>query len=330
MNDRRPAERDASLWLPAPSLRNVRCLVLGAGGFLGRALATALCDLGAVVRGFGRSPQDRRDVDGRIRWYDGAFSDLAALERAVEGQEIVFHLLGSSIPEASSRDAAEDLRLHAYLTLKLLDACRGAGVRKVVFPSSGGAVYGIPPSLPTPESAATEPISAYGINRLAIEKYLALYRRLYGLDYQVLRIGNAYGPGQSPFKMQGVVAATLHRALSGRPLEIWGSGETTRDFIHVDDVVSAFVHAVHYSGEHRIMNVGSGKGRSLDDLIDDVKRLLELPDAAVVRKPGRLVDVPVSILDAELIRLVTPWRPRVRWYDGLAETATWIRERYVP
>ena len=312
----------------ASSLDGTRCLVLGGGGFLGRALSTELCDRSAVVAGYGHPPSEGDRVDGRVRWQDGDFSDLDALAGAVDGQELVFHVLGSSIPEVADLDAAEDLAAHVYWTVKLLDVCLAARVRRLVFASSGGAVYGIPSVIPTPEGAATEPISAYGTNRVAIEKYLALYQYRHGLDYQVLRIGNAYGPGQSPFRRQGVVAATLYRGLTGQPLQIWGAGETTRDFIHIDDVVAAFVHAVDYAGPHRVMNVGGGEGRRLDDVIDDVKRLLKIPDAPVVRKPRRPGDVPVSILDSGLIQRSTSWRPCVAWNEGLADTAGWLRARY--
>lgn len=306
-------------------LGGMRCLVVGAGGFLGRALSAALCARGAVVQGYGRLPEDEAARDQRIAWTNAPFSDFPALARAVEGQEIVYHLLGSSIPESSNADPAEDLRANVFSTIKLLDLCRAAHVRKVIFASSGGTVYGIPAVVPTPESAPTDPISAYGISKLAVEKYLALYRRLHGLDYHVLRIANPYGPGQSPFKKQGVVASILYRAISGKPFEIWGTGEVTRDFIHVDDVSAAFIQGLHYTGEHRIMNVGSGHGLTIDQVVGDVQHVLGLTGVRVTRKAGRAVDVPVSILDTELIRTETPWRPRVPWLDGLTQTAAWMR-----
>ena len=309
-------------------LGGMRCLVVGAAGFLGHALAAALCDRGAVVEGYGRLSEDDRPRDARVNWTNAAFADLSALARAVEGQEVVFHLLGSSIPESSNRDPAEDLLANVFATIKLLDLCRGTSVRKIVFASSGGTVYGIPQVIPTPETAATEPISAYGISKLATEKYLALYHRLHGLDYHVLRIANPYGPGQSPFKKQGVVASILHHALCGQVLEIWGTGEVTRDFIHVDDVSAAFLHALHYSGEERVMNVGTGAGRSVNEIVTDVQAVLGLDDVAVVRKPGRAADVPVSILDTTLITRATAWRPRVAWIDGLRDTAAWMRATY--
>jgi UDP-glucose 4-epimerase len=321
-------ERGTSGDTMAPSLHNVRCLVLGAGGFLGAALSSALLDRDAIVHGYGRPPRDRRDSDARLFRSDAEFSDVPALARALDGQDIVFHVLGPSNSAASNAHTTVDFRAHVCRTAKLLDLCRSAKVRKVVFASSGGAVYGIPRKVPTPEWASTEPISAYGINCLAIEHLLARYRDRYGLDYQVLRIGNAYGPRQSPFRSQGVVAVTLHHALSGQALEIWGTGATTRDFLHVDDAMSALVNVAQYSGQHRVMNVGSGEGRSLDELVDDVKRLLDVPEARVIRRPCRSGDVPVSILDTSVIKSETSWRPRVRWFDGLMQTAQWLRARY--
>jgi len=306
-------------------LNGVRCLVVGAGGFLGRALSASLCERGAVVQGYGRLPEDDAARDHRVAWTNAPFSDYPALARAVEDQEIVFHLLGSSIPESSNSDPAEDLLANVFSTIKLLDLCRAAHVRKVVFASSGGTVYGIPAVVPTPETAPTDPISAYGISKLAVEKYLALYHHLHGLDYHILRIANPYGPGQSPLKKQGVVASILYRAITGKSFEIWGTGEVTRDFIHVDDVSAAFIHAAHYAGEQRIMNVGSGHGLTINQVVGDVQHVLGLTGVRVTRKPGRAADVPVSILDTELIRTATSWRPRVSWIEGLTQTAVWMR-----
>jgi len=309
---------------PGPRLDGLRCLVLGAGGFLGRSLAAALCDRGAIVQGYGRMSEDE-GRDPRAVWTNATFADLSALARALEGQEVVFHLLGSSTPESSNRDPGEDLTASVFTTVKLLDLCRSASVRKIVFASSGGTVYGVPTIIPTPESAPTDPISAYGINKLAVEKYMALYRHLYGLDYQVLRIANPYGPGQSPFKKQGVVASIMHSALSGHAVEIWGTGEVTRDFIHVDDVASAFLHALDYAGEQRVMNVGSGVGRTVNQIVEDVRDALGLPQIEIVRKSARAADVPVSVLDTTLITRETGWRPRIAWQAGLARTAAWMR-----
>jgi len=309
------------------AMSGVRCLVLGAGGFLGRALCAALQGQGAIVHAYGRSLSAAPPSGGTL-WTEATFEDAPALASALHGQEAVFHLLSSSLPENSNRNPAADVASQVVPSILLLELCRAARVRKVVFASSGGTVYGIPSTVPTPEGAGTVPISAYGINKLMVERYLELFRHLYGLDYHVLRIANPYGPGQSPFKKQGVVAAMLHRALSGSAIELWGTGEVTRDFIHVDDVSSAFMAAAQYEGPHRTMNVGSGQGRSLNQLVADVRDVLHQPALEVVRKSARAADVPISVLDTALIRGATDWHPAVEWLDGLAGTAGWMRSAY--
>lgn len=311
----------------AGAMAGMRCLVLGAGGFLGEALCAALRADGAAVHAYGRRLPAASRAEHPLRT-EAAFEDAAALAAALRGQEVVFHLAGSSLPADSNRDPAGDVAGQVMPAIRLLERCQAAGVRKVVFASSGGTVYGIPAAVPTPEHADTAPITAHGINKRMVEHYLELFRRLHGLDYHVLRIANPYGPGQSPFRPQGVVAAVLHRALSGAAIELWGTGEVVRDFIHVDDVSRAFIAAARYAGPHRTMNVGSGHGRSLNQLVDDVGAVLGRPALEVVHRGGRAADVPVSVLDTALIRRATGWRPGVEWMDGLAGTAGWMRAAY--
>lgn len=301
----------------------LRCLVLGARGFLGQVLAAALRRAGAEVQGFDRGPAPGQLAG--LGWTVASLEDDAALASALRGQEAVFHLVGGSLPHTSNRDPAADVAVQVLPSLRLLELCRSANVRRVVFASSGGTVYGTSSVVPTPEDAPTAPISAYGVNKLMIERFLHLYQYLHGLQYQVLRIANPYGPGQSPFRPQGVVAVMLHAALRGEPLEIWGAGEVVRDFVHVDDVAAAFLAAAMYDGPHRVMNVGSSHGRSLNDVLADVMATVGRPDLAVIRKPARAADVPVSILDTALIRQETGWRPKVEWHAGLAGTAAWLR-----
>ena len=171
-------------------IRGVRCLVLGAGGFLGLALSRVLAASGAIVTGFGRSVRFPRALDSNIAWREGRLSDSSALTKAVANQEVVFHLIGDSNPESSNRDPIAECADNVLATLRLLEVCRAEGVRKIIFGSSGGAVYGPPTQIPIPEISATNPISAYGISKLTIEKHLALYHYLHGLDYHVLRMAN--------------------------------------------------------------------------------------------------------------------------------------------
>jgi UDP-glucose 4-epimerase len=305
-------------------LEGLRCLVLGGGGFLGSNLCNALAAAGARIQAFGRNRLFPEQCDSRVEWTMGDFRDSLSLARAVEGQEIVYHLISASTPENSNHDPASDVEANITATVRLLDLCRGSGVRKVVFASSGGTVYGIPRRLPITEDAGTFPISSYGIGKLTIEKYLHLYRHLHGLDYVALRISNPYGRFQAAHRRQGVVAAMMRQALSGKPLEIWGNGEVVRDFLHVDDVIEAMLLATSYEGEQRIMNISSGAGLSINDIVRDIEAVM---GKSLEKRylPGRSADVPVNILDSALARAELGWLPRTDWMTGLASTLEWMQ-----
>jgi UDP-glucose 4-epimerase len=201
----------------------MRCLVFGGGGFIGRAVSAALAQAGAEVIAFGRS-NPFGVSDPRVRFKGGDVVDRAALADALSGAKVVVHLVGSADPEKSNSEPILDLTSNA------LEVAKGSSIRRVILASSGGTVYGPMDLLRIPESAPTNPISAYGVSKLAAEKYLAVFARLYGLEYCVLRVANPYGPGQSPLRRQGIVANAIWRALRGQKLEIWGDGSVVGDF----------------------------------------------------------------------------------------------------
>ena len=311
-----------------PPLDGSTCLVLGAGGFIGTHLCRALISQGARVRGYGRR-QSYPDALRGVLWSTGEFADRAALARVVQGVDFAFHLLGGSTPESSNRDPVADLLTNIVASVYFLEICRASAVRKIVFVSSGGTVYGIQQQMPIPETAATDPISAYGISKLAVEKYLGLYRHLYGLDYAVLRVGNPFGPYQGPERRQGVVPAMLYAALTGRPLEIWGDGGVIRDYLYVEDLVRALIAVLAYDGPYRVLNVGSGIGRTILQVAEDIGVVLDRPAITKVHKAGRPTDVPVNVLDISLIQREVGWAPTADWLTALRTTADWIRTDYL-
>ena len=304
-------------------LDRATCLVLGGGGFIGTHLCRALAKTSAHVTGFGRR-QSYPEALRAIPFVTAEFSDHGALARAVEGRDYVFHLLGGTTPESSNRNPASDLADNTLATLRLLEICRTCGTQQIVFVSSGGTVYGVPSRVPIREDAATDPICAYGVSKLAIEKYLRVYHHLHGLSYVVLRLANPFGPWQHPARGQGLVATLLQRALRGEPLEIWGDGKVVRDFLYAEDAVAALLAAAPYRGAHRVFNVGSGIGRSVHAVAADIGRLIGKSRVTMVHKAARAADVPVNVLDIGLIRAELGWWPRVNWADGLRHTAEWI------
>jgi len=299
-----------------------RYSILGAGGFLGTNLSRALVHQGHSVRAFGRRMTFPDALQG-CDWIPGDFTDSASVASAIDGCEVVFHLVTATTPANANVDKIADLNANVINTLHLLNACRETGVRRVVFVSSGGTIYGIPNQVPTPETASTNPITAYGISKLAIEKYLGLYQHLYGLEYRVLRLANPFGPFQTALKNQGVIGAFARGVLAGKPIEIWGDGSVTRDYVYVDDVVEALVLAATHEGLGRIFNIGSGEGRSLNDIVAAIVGLLgeKIP---VNYCPGRPVDVPVSVLDTALAQKELGWRARTPFEEGLRNTLDWM------
>lgn len=306
-------------------LNGLRCVVLGGGGFIGTNLCRELVRRNARVRAYG-AHSSFPDALEQVEWTGGSFDDHDALAQVVAGSEAVFHLIGGSVPAKSNLDPIGDLKMSVVNTLALLDLCRRHGVRKVIFASSGGTVYGIPQQTPIAETHPTEPISAYGVSKLTAEKYLALYGYLHGVDYCVLRVANPFGPYQIPVNSQGVVCAVMHKALCGEPVEIWGDGEVVRDFIFISDVVDAMIRAVDYQGPHHVFNVGSGAGRSINQIVADTQSALDGRPVETVYKASRPADVPTNVLDISLIEREMGWRPQVAWMDGLRRTAAWMAQ----
>ena len=303
----------------------MRVTVLGGGGFIGTNLCRRLKAAGADVRAIGRSLAFPDAMDG-VPWTQADFDDTASLAAAIAGADTVVHLISTTTPASSNVDMAQDVAANLLPTLALLDKCLELGIRRVVFLSSGGTVYGIPKSTPIPETAATDPISSYGVVRLTIEKYLGLYRHLHGLDSIVLRVANPYGPYQRLRGHQGLVPAFLERILNDEPIEIWGDGETVRDYVFVEDVAEAIQLAIGYEGREKLFNIGSGHGRTVNEVAQSLRDVLGLPVRTDYRQ-ARPVDVPRNILDISRADATLDWRPRVSWEEGLRRTVDWTRAR---
>ena len=306
----------------------MKCLILGGAGFIGSHLAQGLLAEGHQVRIFDRPnlllPPELRS-DPRIEWFEGDFLNQDELALAVVGSEVVFHLVSATLPKSSNDNPVYDVESNVIGTLRLLEIARLNGVRRVIFASSGGTVYGLPQSLPIAESHPTQPLVSYGIAKLAIEKYLHMYQVLHGVEYCVLRLANPFGERQRVSAAQGAVAVFLHRALHGETIHIWGDGSVTRDYIYIKDAVSAFIKAMSWQGNQRVFNIGSGQGLSLNDILAAMEKLLGRP---VTRsyEPARNFDVPVNVLDIACARQQLGWAPAVSFHDALVNTLAWMRE----
>lgn len=298
-------------------------LVVGGNGFIGSHLVERLLERGEAVRIYGRGPGEFRAVPRGAEFVEGDLGNHGLVREAVAGTEIVYHFVSTTLPKTSNDDPIYDVRSNLVDTIQFLEVCVEAGVRKVVFASSGGTVYGVPESVPIGETHPTEPISSYGIVKLAIEKYLGLFHHLHGLDYAALRISNPYGPYQNPASQQGAIPVFLNRARTGRPITIWGDGSVVRDYLYVSDLVDVLETSGRVETKEKLFNVGSGHGASLNELIGLIAGVVgEHPK--VEYQQARSLDVPASVLDTTRARRELGWEPKVDLAEGIARTWDWI------
>lgn len=308
----------------------MRCIVIGGGGFIGSHACEALLAQGHDVTVFDRSGAPNLDTLQKkgAMLSTGDFFNPEDLQRALENQEVVLHLLSTTVPQTSNEDPIYDVETNVIGTLRLLDQARKASIKKVIFASSGGTVYGIPQEIPIKESHPTDPTSSYGIGKLIIEKYLHMYWMLYKMDYSVLRIANAYGERQRPTATQGVIPVFLERARQNAEITVWGDGSVMRDYIFVSDISNALLSALAYSGEMKVFNIGSGQGHSLVDVIHVIEEVTGRP-LRVKYTDGRSFDVPISVLDISRARNHLNWAPTVSLLEGVARMYTWMLKEYV-
>jgi UDP-glucose 4-epimerase len=297
--------------------------VLGAGGFIGTNLCSRLAQRGANVVAFGRTllfPEALADC----QWMTGDFFNTTDLANAVEGADFVVHALSTATPAKSNESPMTDVEDNLIGSLRLINVCMSKGIKRLIILSSGGTVYGPDVSVPTQEDAANDPICSYGIVKLAVEKYLAMYRRQGKLDSVVLRVANPFGPYQLP-KAQGVIAATIYKVLMNQSPEIWGDGCVIRDYIYIEDLIDAILAAAKLNDPQapHLYNIGSGIGKSLNEVVGSIA---EIHGAIhITRLPGRAVDVPVSILDIQRAERFLNWQPRTDWKKGLDLTYAWLQ-----
>jgi UDP-glucose 4-epimerase len=304
-----------------------RCLVLGGRGFIGSHLVDALLAREYVVRCFDRPHVvplgDSHLTNPAFELYEGDFSSEADLAIALEGCDICYHLVSTTLPKSSNTDPVFDVESNLLGTVRLLTQAVKFGLKKVIFVSSGGTVYGVPTQVPIPETHPTDPVCSYGITKLSIEKYLGLFHELYGLDYTVLRLANPFGERQRTHASQGAIAVFLGKVLRGETVEIWGDGTVVRDYIHIADVVNVLLVALERTSDEHVFNIGAGRGHSLNDILDLIEKIT---GRSVVRSytPSRAFDVPISVLCIERAKHSLGWSPQVDFENGLKRFIAWI------
>ena len=306
----------------------MKLVVFGGGGFIGSAICERLLADGHQLRIFERPrvPPYRHFAENEhVEWTTGDFSSTHDLRDAIEGMDGVVHLVSTTLPKSSNEDPVYDVETNIVPSLHLLNAMVEHKVKRIVFISSGGTGYGNPQYIPIDEKHPTEPVVSYGITKLAIEKYLHMFSKLHGIKAVTLRVANPYGERQRVETAQGAIGIFMHNILKDKPIEIWGDGSVQRDYIHVSDVADAFAKAITYDGEKECFNISSGKGISLNELVEMMKNIIEQP-VQVNYKPGRSFDIDISVLCNKLAQKELNWQPQVTMQEGLTRTAAWMKE----
>ena len=301
----------------------MRVVVVGGNGFIGSHLVDVLLADGWQVVVYDRAPERYRRPLSGVEYVVGELGNTGLLASVLPRADVVFHLASTTIPQSSNDAPVFDVQSNLVDTVRVLEVCVESQVGKVVFLSSGGTVYGVPEFLPASEEHPTNPICSYGIVKLAIEKYLHLFKHLHGLSYAVLRPSNPFGRRQNPAGKQGAVTVFLGRIAQGLPITIWGDGEVTRDFFHVSDLAEACLVAATSETTTPVFNIGSGRGMSLNQLLEIIEPVVQEP-FRVVRLPPRSFDVPKLFLDIQQARTELKWAPRMSLEEGILDTWQWV------
>lgn len=293
--------------------------IFGGCGFIGSHLVDALLSQGHNIRVFDRSHELFRPPLENVEYVLGDFGNRGLVSSAVKDVDIVYHLISTTVPKTSNDDPVFDVSSNIIETLYLLEACVKKKVKKVVFISSGGTVYGVPDNVPVGEEGQTNPICSYGITKLAIEKYLYLFHTLYGLDFTIIRPSNPFGPRQNPNNIQGAVSVFLGKTLEKLPITIWGDGSVSRDFLYIQDLIEGIIKATFMKSDHRIFNIGSGTGTTLTRLIALIREVTRA-DLEVIYKDNRTFDVPELVLDTTRAQKELGWSQKTTMLEGLRTT----------
>lgn len=312
----------------------MRALVTGGAGFVGSHLVDRLLAEGHDVDvvddlssgGLPNLADARADRSRRFTFHrlDIREPDLVDLVKHRQ-PEVVFHLAAQPSVSVSVAQPGYDAEVNIIGSINAAQAALAGGARKIVFASSGGAIYGAPEDLPVKEGHPQRPISPYGAAKRAVADYLRYYREIQGLEFTAVAPANIYGPRQDSEGEAGVVAIFAARMLSGERPTIYGDGEQTRDFVFVDDVVDAFVRASE-KGDGLLINAGTGVETSVQRLYDTMASVLDFGEPAIYAPPRR-GDVLRSAIDPGRAEIHLGWKPFTRLEDGVRRTVEWFRSR---
>jgi UDP-glucose 4-epimerase len=307
-------------------------ILLGAAGFIGTNLVIQLSrSIDDTITIVDRDKRYFKPIESlglsRVKTIISDLSSDTNYEELVSGQDVVYHLISTTVPSTSNQYIAEELKANVILSANLLEACVKQSVKKIIFISSGGTVYGKESRCPLDENTPTNPITSYGIQKITIEKLLYLYNYLYGLDYRIIRLSNPYGPYQRPNGIIGAVTTFTYKALRGEEIIVYGDGSVIRDFIYIDDAIRGIKNIVEENACYHTFNLGCGYGTSIKQVIETIRLSLGI-DVNVKYTESRSVDVPVNYLDINRFETTYGKLNPISLDEGIRKTADFMRSFY--
>ncbi len=297
----------------------MKCCVIGGAGFIGTHVTRLMAESGRDVVVLDSGGQPGTPLPAGVRFMSGDYGERAVMKHALDGVDEVIHLAYATVPQTSFEDPIHDLLSNLPETVQLLQVAAEVGIAKFLLVSSGGTVYGAPSSLPICEDHPTNPISPYGITKLTLEKYAAMFWAVSGLPIVIVRPANAYGEEQRATGGQGFIAAAIHSIVRGEEFAVFGPEGTVRDYVHVSDIASGIVAALHHGQNGSTYNIGSGRGRNNLEVLSEIEPFASRDGfkMRVRMLPPRKFDVPANVLDSRKLTAVSGWQPKVDFASGI-------------
>lgn len=303
-----------------------RVCIIGGTGFIGHHLIDQLVRSDTDVTVIGRNPHPTRELPKVVRYCSGDYGDSYFLRGILQDMDEVIALAHSTVPKTSFEDPVNDILTNLPAAVNLFDISACCGIKKLVFVSSGGTIYGKASELPIGEDHPKNPISPYGITKLAIEKYALMFGELRELPFVCVRPSNAFGIGQRPFAGQGFIATAIASILEEREVVMFGESGTIRDYIYVTDVASGILAALEHGAAGSCYNIASGIGRSNRDILNAIIPLAQSAGLSprIQILPSRRFDVPANVLNPGKILKETGWKSGVLFEAGIEKTWNWM------
>lgn len=296
-----------------------KILLLGEKGFLGEHLLDRISELSQYdVVVADRKVLKKERING-ILFLPFDFSDKTDFLKYFHGVDTVIHLVSTVFPDEDTDNIENAIEENVFPTLNLLRSMLKANCKKIVFISSGGTIYGNHNSSSIREKESGFPISNYGIIKDIIEKYIFLFNYFYGLDYRIIRLANPYSSENITGRKQGIIPILIDKIKTGEKIQIWGDGTNKRDYIHIDDAIQAILEIMEYRGKEKIVNVGTGVGYSINDIIEILSSHMGVDNLQIEYTVARKCDVNNNILDTKILNNSVKFKPSYSLDEGIKE-----------